>query len=266
MNKVKTIVDKEWAEVFKNRMVLFTVAFLPLIFTALPILTFIGMRSFEGDISSTVTGNGGEMEALVGDLCIGLSEMDCTELYMLNLYTLLFMMLPVIIPVTIAAYSIVGEKTSRSLEPLLATPITTTELLFGKMVAACIPAVVVTWIAFLIYAVFAWFMVDNAVFKLAMDPMWLIAIFIVGPLLSLLAVSGAVLISSRVTDPRAAEQLSAFVILPVILLLIGQSMGLILIDAKLILLLGLIVLVLDVFFVGLSVKLFQRETILTQWK
>lgn len=263
MNKVKTIISKEWAEVFKNRIVLFTVAFLPLIFLALPIITFVAMNSFPDQMSTT---NSGGMEAFVGNLCQGLSDKACMDVYMLNLYTLLFMLLPVIVPVTIASYSIVGEKTSRSLEPLLATPITTTELLVGKMFAACVPAILVTWAAFIIYAVVMWFMVSEEAFRLAMAPMWMVAIFIVGPLMSLMAVSAAVLISSRVTDPRAAEQLSAFVILPVMLLLIGQSMGLILVDARMILLLGVVVLVLDVVLVTMSVKLFQRETILTQWK
>jgi len=56
-----------------------------------------------------------------------------------------------IIPVNIAAYSVVGEKTTRSLEPLLATPITTAELLIGKNMAAAIPAVLATWAGFLLY-------------------------------------------------------------------------------------------------------------------
>jgi len=43
--KIKTIVRKEWAEVFKNRMVLFTVAFLPLIMTALPLAIIYGTNS-----------------------------------------------------------------------------------------------------------------------------------------------------------------------------------------------------------------------------
>lgn len=34
LERVRTIIDKEWAEVFKNRMVVFTVLFMPLIFTA----------------------------------------------------------------------------------------------------------------------------------------------------------------------------------------------------------------------------------------
>ena len=51
----------------------------------------------------------------------------------------MFMLIPLFIPVNIAAYSIVGEKTTHSLEPLLATPISTGELLAGKNLASVIP-------------------------------------------------------------------------------------------------------------------------------
>jgi len=262
MKKIQTIIRKEWAEVFKNRLVLFTVAFLPLILTALPLITLALTNSFSGDMESMSTSS---MD-FFGEMCQGLSEADCTNVYMLNIYTLMFMILPVAIPVTIAAYSIVGEKTARSLEPLLATPITTVELLVGKMVAACIPAVAATWLAFLIYAIGAWFMVNDVVFAQAMKPMWLLAIFLVSPLLTLLAVSVAVMVSSRVTDPRVAEQLSALVIMPLILLVVGQSVGLVLINEQIIALIGVVVAVADAVLVYLSVKLFQREAILTRWK
>ncbi|MBP6472786.1 MAG: ABC transporter permease subunit [Chloroflexi bacterium] len=263
MIKIWTIISKEWAEVFKNRLVLFTVAFLPIILTALPLVTMYFTSRYSGEMSDAMSA---ESMAFFGDMCQGLTEMQCTEIYTLNLYTLMFMILPVAIPVTIAAYSIVGEKTSRSLEPLLATPITTTELLVGKMIAACVPAVVVTWLAFLVYAIAARFMVSDVVFAEAMKPMWWLAIFAVSPLLTLLAVSVAVMVSSRVTDPRVAEQLSALVILPLILLVVGQSVGLILINEQILLWLGLIIAVADVVLVYLTIKLFQRENILTRWK
>ncbi|MBK8985057.1 MAG: ABC transporter permease subunit [Chloroflexi bacterium] len=262
MQKITTIIRKEWAEVFKNRLVLFTVAFLPLILTALPLLTLY----FTNQLPNEVNNVDAETLQFFGDMCIGLSELDCTAVYMLNLYTLMFMILPVAIPVTIAAYSIVGEKTARSLEPLLATPITTTELLVGKMVAACVPAVAVTWLAFIIYIIGARFMVSAAVFARAMDPMWLLAIFVVSPLLTLFAVTVAVMVSSRVTDPRVAEQLSALVILPIIFLLIGQSVGWLLVNATLVVWMAAILLVADSLLVYLSVRLFQREVILTRWK
>ena len=63
-----------------------------------------------------------------------------------------------------------------------------------------------------------------------------------------------------------AEQLASVVILPLILLVVGQAVGLILIDRQIMLLLAVVVLVLDVGLVYLAVRLFQRETILTRWK
>ncbi|MCA9970880.1 MAG: ABC transporter permease subunit [Anaerolineales bacterium] len=264
MDKIKTIIGKEWAEVFKNRLVLFTVLFLPLIMLALPLGTLAAMEGM-GEAAAV-----SEMEEIpdeiLGQSCEGMSEMDCVNIYMLDLYTMMLMILPVAIPVTIAAYSIVGEKTSRSLEPLLATPISTTELLIGKSLAAIIPAVAATWLAYALYLVGARMMVTDAVFRELIAPEWLLAILVVSPLLTLMSVSAALMISSRVTDPRVAEQLSALVILPLIMVVIGQSVGWLLIDQQLIVIIGVVVLLIDVLLVYFSIRLFQRETILTRWK
>ncbi len=139
---------KEWAEVFRNRFVLFAVAFLPLIFTALPLGILYAMRS-SGDLAGEIPFDGpqGFLE-----LCKGLDGGDCMQFFIISQFMLLFMMLPVFIPITIAAYSIVGEKTTRTLEPVLATPITTLELLTGKALAGIIPAMVASWAGFLIFA------------------------------------------------------------------------------------------------------------------
>jgi ABC-2 type transport system permease protein len=262
MDKIKTIIDKEWAEVFKNKLVLFTVAFLPLLLVAMPLIMLPFMDSETEGMS--------EMEelptAVVGQMCAGLDSLECVQVYMMSLFVLMFMILPVMVPVTIAAYSIVGEKTTRSLEPLLATPITTLELLTGKMLAAIIPAVVVTWFSYLLFMTGVWFMASTAVFQTLLAPMWLLAILVVGPLLAIFAVSIAIMVSSRVNDPRVAEQLSGAVIIPIILLLVGQSVGFLLLSPTLVLMAAVIVAVLDVGLVYLAIQTFERENILTRWK
>ena len=137
MDKTITIIRKEWAEVFKNRLVLFTVLFLPLILAVMPLgmlIAFNQSESFSADMADP------EIMQFAGQMCAGLDPVDCSLVYMLNLFVLMFMILPVSIPVTIAAYSIVGEKTPRSLEPLLATQITTVELLVATIVPSVIPA------------------------------------------------------------------------------------------------------------------------------
>lgn len=263
MDKVTTIIRKEWSEVFKNKIVFFSVLFLPLILAVLPLGMLLFFNQAEGMESEL---NDPEILALAGQMCVGLDMADCTLVYMLNIFVMLFMILPVSIPVTIAAYSIVGEKATRSLEPLLATPITTAELLGAKIAAAVFPAIAATWLAFGVFLTGAWLLTPPEVFSQFFSAHWLLAIFVVAPLLTLLSSCIAVILSSRVTDPRVAEQLSAVVILPIMLLVIGQSVGLILIDRQIMLLLAGIVLVLDIVVLYLAVRLFQRETILTRWK
>jgi ABC-2 type transport system permease protein len=171
------------------------------------------------------------------------------------------------IPVTIAAYSIVGEKTARSLEPLLATPITTIELILGKSLSAIIPAVAATWLGYIIYAIGLQILLDSdAVLARLLDPIWLIAVFVVGPLLTVFAVCVAIMVSSRVTDPRVAEQLAGVIVLPLILILTGQSIGFFLLNRTMVVVAAAVIVLLDVGLVYLTVKTFERENILTRWK
>lgn len=265
MKKIQTIIRKEWAEVFRNRMVIFTVAFLPLLLTALPLIVLNTMRDslnaagFESDIPPEVTGR----------LCqnADFSTADCLQVFLVSQFMMMFMVIPVAIPVTMAAYSIVGEKTTRSLEPLLATPITTLELLAGKCLAAVLPAILATFAAFGLFALGSWLLIaDKLLLTALFAPRWLIAVFLVGPLLAVLASIFALIVSSRVNDPRVAEQISMVVIVPILVGLFGQMAGFFVLDAKLISLVALVLLFLNVFLLYLAGEIFERESILTRWK
>ena len=262
MHKIKTIIRKEWAEVFKNRMVLFTVIFLPLLMTALPLIILFATRDAGMDEYAA------ELPAQFAQLCAdGLTAGQCFQVYMVSQFLLMFMMIPLIIPINIAAYSIVGEKTTRSLEPLLATPITTAELLTGKNLAATIPAVLATWVGFALFAVGSLIISGSrAVTASLLDPMWLLAVLLVGPLMAVLSVNFSIMVSSRVNDPRVAEQVSTVVILPLLALFFGQISGLFFLNKTLILLIALGLVVVDISLIYLAVRMFQRENILTRWK
>jgi ABC-2 type transport system permease protein len=264
MKKIKTILRKEWAEVFKSRMVIFTVLFLPLLMTVIPLVILFTTRT---TASATNTGSAlpGELTA---SMCpAGLSSGDCMQVFLVSQFMMLFMIVPVAIPVTIAAYSIVGEKTTRSLEPLLATPITTFELLAGKCLAAVIPAVLATYAAFGVFAAGSWLIVSNkALLAALLDPRWIIAIFVVGPLLALLAVTFALMVSSRVNDPRVAEQVSMVIIVPVLAGFFGQVAGIFVLNTQIISIVAFVMLLLDALMVYFATRVFQREQILTRWK
>ncbi len=262
--RIQTIIDKEWAEVFKNRLVFFTVAFLPLVFTALPLGVLWGTRNASGAAGAAEIS---DLPANFLARCGGASAGECLQIFLLDQFMVLFLLMPLIIPVSIAAYSIAGEKTTRSLEPLLATPISTAELLVGKAAAAALPAIAATWGAFLIFVLGAPLAgAGPAAIRHMLNPAWLLAIVGLSPLSALLAVSFGMMVSSRITDPRVAEQLSAIIIVPVLGLMFGQMAGLVIVDARLVLAAVVILAALDVGMLALAVRVFERESILTKWK
>lgn len=261
MNRIQTIIDKEWAEVFKNRVVLMTIIALPVVFTILPLVILISLRS---------AGDGGDVTDMPGQflaVCGLMTPSDCLQVYIVNQFLLMYMMMPLAIPIAIAAYSIVGEKTTRSLEPLLATPITTIELLVGKSLAAAIPAIAATWVCFAIFLLLVPITgASRAVQSYLMGSTWLLAILLVGPLMAILAVIFAIIVSSRVSDPRVAEQVSMVLIVPLLAVLFAQVAGVIVVNVQWMLITAAILMVVDAGMVWLGARLFQREAILTRWK
>jgi ABC-2 type transport system permease protein len=186
---------------------------------------------------------------------------------LVNLFTAYFVIIAAVLPTIIASYSFVGEKLEKSLEPLLATPTTDGELLFGKSLAAFIPCVGATYIGALIFVIIidGWSVINLGVL-LVPSVYWGIIMGVVTPLVCILSVEANVIISSRVNDIRAAQQLGAFVILPIILVLILATTvpTIPLVTLALILSGGLALA--DIAMSYLSKATFQREEILTKWK
>ena len=263
MEKIKIIIRKEWAEIFKNKMIISSIIFMPLLMTAIPLVMLATLKN-EGASSASNTELPAQFAAICGE---GLTSGECFQVYMVSSFMIMFMITPLFIPVNIAAYSIVGEKTSRTLEPLLATPITTAELLIGKNLSAVIPAVLGTWLGFIIFAVGAFIISGNSkVIGALVNPMWLLAVIVIGPLMAVLSVNFSMIVSSKVNDPRVAEQVSALVILPVVGVFMGQMFGLFLLTESLILVAAVVIGVIDAFLVYLTIQMFERENILTRWK
>lgn len=264
ISRIQTIIDKEWSEVFKNRMVIFTIAIMPVIFTVLPLGILYGISSTGGGIPD---GAMADVPPQFLNACLDMTAMECMQIFMMNQFMLMFMMMPLIIPTAIAAYSIVGEKTTRSLEPLLATPVSTTELLTGKALAASLPAILITWVCFGVFILLMPLVgATPGLMRAVVGPVWLLAVLVIGPLMAIAAVNLAVIVSSRVNDPRAAEQMASVLIVPVMGLLFGQLAGLIILNLTVITISILFMLALDAGLIYAGARLFQRETILTRWK
>jgi ABC-2 type transport system permease protein len=180
---------------------------------------------------------------------------------------LFFILIPAIIPTVIASYSFVGEKLNRSLEPLLATPTTDAELLAGKSLSIFLPTMLVTWLSFIPFVLLVNFLAAPILgYAPLPDLTWLIGVFLLAPLFCIMAIALNVIVSSRVTDVRASQQLGSLVVLPVVAVFIISLSGLFVLGPLTMLLMAGVIALVDIGIAYLTVRTFQREEILIRWK
>jgi len=181
--------------------------------------------------------------------------------------TFVFVILAAVLPTSMAAYSIVGEKVEKSLEPLLATPTSDGDLLLGKALAAFLPAVLAVWAGAFIFMAAA----DSLAYSTFSGyyfPSWVpgIILFLVIPLAAMLGVEVAITVSSRVSDVRGANQLAGLMYVPFLAVMIGGADGGFSFDVTSLLVFSGILVVADVAMFFVSKSTFNREKILTKWK
>jgi ABC-2 type transport system permease protein len=167
----------------------------------------------------------------------------------------------------VAAHSVVGEKQARTLEPLLATPLTTFELLAAKVLGAALPGIALMVTCFAIYVGAVAMFAERGVWLMMLTPRSLALVFIMGPLAALLGLQLAVCASSRVNDPRSAQQLGALIIiLPIAALQIAQFIGGVVLTPAMIVAIAVALCAGNAVLMSIAVRLFDRESILTRWK
>ncbi len=258
--KIRTVMVKEWVDTFRNKLVFFSLIFVPLLFTVMPLLNLYFMAQAPEEELDDLG------PFLLYQTQFDLSTVDTLLVGMASIYMVIFLILPLMLPMMIASDSIVSEKVQKSLEPLLATPISVTELLVAKILAAVGPAVGVTWLSYALYVALAAFLVPPGVMKVLVSVDWLIGIGLLAPLMGLLAVCVGVMVSSRANDTRAAQQIGGFLVLPLMLIFIPMFMGVLALNALTFLIGAALFAILDVGALIVATALFQRETILTRWK
>jgi ABC-type Na+ efflux pump permease subunit len=186
---------------------------------------------------------------------------------LLNSFSFFLVIGAAFVPLGIASYSIVGEKVEKSLEPLLATPLTDGEILLGKNISAIVPTLVA------MYAGASVFMVgiDEVTFhKLGYYyfPNWTIAtlLLILVPVAVVFSVEFSVIVSSRVNDVRSASSFGILMFFPFLAIYLASEIGIISLGINNILIISGILLALDVILFFVSTATFRREEILTKWK
>ena len=185
----------------------------------------------------------------------------------LNAFSFFFVILSAITPTAIASYSLVGEKVQKSLEPLLAAPITDSELLAGKAMASFIPTIVPIYLAAIIFMVLA-DIFSHGMLDYYYYPNWTIALILLllVPLAVIFSIGLNVLISSRVNDVRTAQMYGYFSVLPLAAVYLLTEIQVLKLDTGTLWIIAGILLIINLILFPASARTFQREKILTEWR
>jgi ABC-2 type transport system permease protein len=178
--------------------------------------------------------------------------------------SLMVLLIPSVVTSLLASTSVVIEKNNRSLEPLLATPITDSELLLGKCLAAFIPAMVVSYGTLVVLISAIDVLTINALGYAVLPIPSMAYQFALIPLIGLLGTFISLLVSTKIKDVRAAQQASTFAVLPVLAFAALLS-GIIAVDPLYQVVAIIVFAVVVVALARFTIRRFSRESILISW-
>jgi ABC-type Na+ efflux pump permease subunit len=226
---VRALAEKDLRVVLRSRMVVLPMLLVPLLLLVLlPAALIVAPQLVPGAASSE------ELQELLARLpprmqarFAGYDPLQRMVVYVAGyMWAPLFLIVPLIVAGGVAADSFAGERERKTLEALLHTPLTDLELFAGKVAGAWAMSMLVALLGFVLYALTvnlaAWPVMGRAFFP---NLTWLLLIAWVTPAVALLGLGVMVLISARVATAHEAFQAGGLVVLPVVVLLLGQISG-----------------------------------------
>lgn len=196
----------------------------------------------------------------------GLSGNALVQTFLFHQFSLLLMLVPIVSATSLATHAVIGEKQSKALEPLLATPISTIELLAAKTLTPFVFAMALTWAAVALEIVGAVLLGEPGVWQSLVGPRLFLMFGVLGPFVVLASLQVSVIVSSRASDPRSAQQVTALLILPVTFVFVAQMMGVFVVGPAALAMGAVGCVVLNALLLWVGVRVFARESILTRWK
>lgn len=266
-----TIAQKDWLEVRQNKSTFIPIMIVPLFFIVLiPLLFTLVIPNVAGGVEDFTTDP--DMQNLFAAMPLEmksvLNGLDSTQTMIVvalgYMFAPMFLIIPLMFSSTIAAESFAGEKERKTMEALLYLPISDQELFIGKVMAAGIPAILITWICFFLYTIIV-NIVPYTIFGRFWFPLpvWWLLIFWVSPALIAMSISLTVLISTKAQTFQGAYQTSSAVVLVVVVLFIGQLTGVLFLSPVVALIMGFILWGIAAIIGRIGVRSFSRQKLLT---
>ncbi len=249
---------KDIKEIFSSISIYGPMIGVPLFFSIiLPIMTFYVTIYAAPNIVSRITA----LPTAPQQIKHATSEMFL-QYFAVNILGPIFLTMPILTASVIAADSFAGEKERKTSDALLATPISNSELLLGKVLASFIPTLILTLAVFLIYGgITNYFSMKTFGAYILPTTSWLLMI-VSGPFLAIVTIGVMVLVSAKVRGIKEAQQVSTLLILPVLIIPFTSVLGIATLNVGFFEMLIFVLIILDVLILYASVRSFKKEGIL----
>jgi ABC-2 type transport system permease protein len=196
----------------------------------------------------------------------GLTDKALIQAFLFHQFALLLLLVPVVASMTLATHAVIGEKVARALEPLLATPLSTVELLAAKTLTPLAFSVALMWTTLGLYVVGIGLVAEPGVWLTLLSARAGLMFGVLGPLAALATLLLSVIVSSRVNDARSAQQVASLILLPISGAFVVQMIRFSIVSNPVLIATSVSLAVFNVILLWIGVLVFRRETILTRWK
>lgn len=257
------MVKKDIREVTGSAQTIAPLAIVPLVMmVVLPLALVISAQFGEAGLAGI---NGFEMMVKnLGDLFAGNTPAQTIMNIGVNImFPTLFLLIPIMCASVMGASSFVGEKEHKTLESLMFTPMTIRQIFVSKVVGTALLSYAVAFVAVVLFGIVinigGLMYFSHLIFP---NWKWVILMFWVTPAVTVLGIGFMVRVSAKAKTFQDAQQMSGFIVLPIILLLVGQATGLFFLNELMMFLLGLVLWIVDLWLMRTASKNYAPESMI----
>ena len=236
---IRALLGRDLGMIRRSKALMLPMLFLPtLLLVILPAAIGLSARERTLDVDTFVNML---PEGIAGPVMAAPPEERLIILVLGYMVAPLFLIVPLMVSSVLAADTFAGEKERKTLETLLHLPLSDRDLYVAKLLSTFLPSTAVAWVGFAVFCV-----VSNVVCWPVMGRIfiptktWMLVIFWLAPAVAALGLGVMVRVSLRVENTQEAQQLGA-VVLPMVVVAVGQTTGLLLAGPIVTMVVGLIV-------------------------
>lgn len=257
------IIKKDLKTIVFNKRLFPVLLIVPFVFTIVIPTIFLLIIMFMPETSDDFN----KIMAIIPGLATGEDlRLSIMNFFINSVIPLFFIIIPIMSASVMAASSFVGEKEKKTLETLLYSPISLSKIFASKIYASLFLSLFVCFLSFLVMILVVQvelLMIKGVMVSLNITT-WLIILCLLSPSMSLLAITLTVGGSAKAQTVEESQQRAAFLILPIILLLVGQFTGLIILSPLLLMALAILFAIVACFLMKRASSKFKYEELLKQ--